>query len=373
MSGTRVSIALASCEGERFVDAQLASIAAQTRLPDELVVCDDASSDETLARVRRFAEQAPFPVRVTANPTRLGTTRNFEQAVRACTGDVVFLADQDDVWLPEKIAALVAALEASPSAGAALCNGAVVDADGRTLGYDLWAALDFSLAEQARVRAGRAHEVFARHVVAAGTTFAFRRRFAPLLFPFPDLRSAHDAWIAFLVAAVADVALVDRSLIQYRLHDRNQLGLRRMGLFAQYAAAKQQLAQGAFDYAACFFEEAGERLRSPAAAELPLRPGVLEVVDEKALHSRIRDAMPPTLVEDLVIVGSQIADTPAKTRPPGAILAFHADTGKLVWSFYAMPPTLVGRLPIVIAEARQGRYRRYAYGWKSVAQDLFLR
>lgn len=324
----RVSVAMATCNGARFVDAQLASLAAQSRPPDELVVCDDASEDDTLERVRAFAARAPFAVRVEPAAARLGTTRNFERAVALCTGDVVFLADQDDVWREAKVERMAGLLEARAEAGAVLCNGRVVDAAGAPLGYDLWRALGFDAREQAAVAAGRAHEVFARHVVAAGTTFAFRRRYAPLVLPFPDLRSAHDAWVAFLVAAVAEFALLPEPLIDYRLHDANQLGLRRMGLREQVAAARRQVATRAFDYAARFFEEAGERLRSPAADGLAVRRGVLETVDEKALHSRVRDAL---------------------------------------------PAGLLARLPAVVAEARSGRYERYALGWKSVAQDLFLR
>jgi len=319
---------MATCNGARFVDVQLASLASQTRRPDELVVCDDASQDDTLARVRAFAANAPFEVRASPNAERLGTTRNFERAVAACTGDVVFFADQDDVWLPAKVERMCAALDTRPEVGAVLCNGSVVDAAGASLGYDLWRALDFDAGEQRAVASGSAHEVFARHVVAAGTTFAFRRRYAELALPFPDLRSAHDAWVAFLVASVSEIALIAEPLIHYRLHGDNQLGLRRMGFREQLEAARRQLELGAFDYAARFFEAAGERLRSAAAAPFALRPGVLETVDAKAHHSRVRDAM---------------------------------------------PASLAARIPIVLGELRRGHYRRYAYGWKSVAQDLALR
>ena len=328
MSRASISVAMATRDGAAFVDAQLESLVRQTRPPDELVVCDDASTDDTADRLRAFAERAPFAVRIEHNDPALGTTRNFERAVSLCTGDIVFLADQDDVWLPEKIAALAGVLDEDEAVGAVLCNGTVVDAQLDALGYDLWTALGFDPSERGLVYEGRAHEVFAKHVVAAGTAFAFRRRFADLLFPFPDLRSAHDAWIACLIAAVADIALVERELIHYRLHDDNQLGLRRMGLFEQFRAAQRQIELEAFDYAACFFEQAGERLREHASDTLRVRPEALAEIDAKAAHSRLRDAM---------------------------------------------PPSLVGRLPLVLREARTGGYRRYGYGWKSALQDLFLR
>ena len=322
---SRVSIAMATCNGEDWVEAQLASFVEQDRRPDELVVLDDASDDATLERVRAFAAEAPFPVQVESRSERVGATSNFADAIARCQGDLVFLADQDDVWLPEKIATLAAVLDQRSGVGAVFCNGTVVDGDGRPLGYDLWQALGFGPREQRAVMSGRAHEVFARHVVAAGTGLAFRRQFVPWLEPFPTLRSAHDAWVAALIAGVAEVACVERPLIHYRLHGANQIGLRRFDLRDQFQQAKRQLETGALEYAVAFFDEACQRL---ASAEEPIRPGALEAYQRKLAHARWRCDLPD---------------------------------GRLA------------RAPGVAIEAMRGGYRRYGYGWKSAAQDLLLR
>jgi len=325
---TSVSIAMATCNGANFIDAQLESLASQTRLPNELVVCDDASSDDTLERLRGFATRAPFGVRIESNDPSLGTTANFNRSASLCNSDIVFLADQDDIWLPEKIETLTAVLDNDESVGAVFCNGTVVDSTNTPLDYDLWSAIGFDEEERAVVREGRAHEVFARHVVAAGTTFAFRSRYAPLLYPFPSLRSAHDAWVACLISAVSRVEIVEQELIRYRLHGGNQLGLRKLGLLEQLSAARRQIELEAFDYAAQFFEQAGERLREHANSDFSPRQDALDAIDAKAAHSRIRDAM---------------------------------------------PASLSGRIPVVWGEFRNRGYARFAYGWKSLAQDLFLR
>jgi glycosyltransferase involved in cell wall biosynthesis len=81
-----VSVAMATYNGAAFLDAQLASIAAQTRTPDELVVCDDGSSDGTVEIVERFARRAPFAVRLIRNEQRLGYGENFMKAARHCRG-----------------------------------------------------------------------------------------------------------------------------------------------------------------------------------------------------------------------------------------------------------------------------------------------
>jgi glycosyltransferase involved in cell wall biosynthesis len=89
----RVSVAMATCEGERFVEEQLESIARQSRPPDEIVVYDDASADSTLSRVESVAARTGAPIRVERNSERLGITRNFERAIESCRGDGILLAD----------------------------------------------------------------------------------------------------------------------------------------------------------------------------------------------------------------------------------------------------------------------------------------
>src|ERR687885_1327551 len=100
----KVSVAMCTYNGAAFLREQLQSLAAQARTPDELVVCDDASADATVRVVREFAAAAPFPVRLTVNERNLGSTKNFERAISLCAGDLVALSDQDDLWLPAKLA-----------------------------------------------------------------------------------------------------------------------------------------------------------------------------------------------------------------------------------------------------------------------------
>ena len=100
----RISIAMASYNGARFIAEQLDSFARQTRLPDELVVTDDCSNDGTPELIDEFAKRAPFPVHLHRNSKTLGVARNFGKALELCSGDLVFLSDQDDVWLVDKLA-----------------------------------------------------------------------------------------------------------------------------------------------------------------------------------------------------------------------------------------------------------------------------
>ena len=106
-----ISIAMATYNGEKFLEQQLQSLSKQTRLPAELVVCDDASGDATVDIVTRFSKTAPFPVKLVVNEQRLGWRGNFLKAASLCTSEYIAFCDQDDIWLPEKLAVVQAHLE----------------------------------------------------------------------------------------------------------------------------------------------------------------------------------------------------------------------------------------------------------------------
>ncbi len=149
-----LSIALASYNGESYIREQLDSIARQTRLPDELIIPDDASADSTEDIVFGFAQNAPFPVRFQRNNVRFGSTRNFESAIRACNGDIIFLCDQDDAWYPNKITVIEERFNNATSTGAIFTEADVVDQDLYALAQRLWSTSRFSPKEQHRMRLG---------------------------------------------------------------------------------------------------------------------------------------------------------------------------------------------------------------------------
>src|SRR5947208_26587 len=95
----RISIAMCTYNGAAHVEEQLRSFSGQTRLPDEVVVCDDRSSDDTMLLLEPFSRTAPYPLRIHRNDENLRSTKNFERAVSLCSGDILALSDQDDVWL----------------------------------------------------------------------------------------------------------------------------------------------------------------------------------------------------------------------------------------------------------------------------------
>jgi len=109
------SVALATYNGERYLREQLDSIAAQSLLPQELVICDDGSTDGTLSVTEAFARDAPFEVRVLRNEGNLGFGSTFLRAFDGTTAEYVAFCDQDDVWLPQKLSRYAEALRARPT------------------------------------------------------------------------------------------------------------------------------------------------------------------------------------------------------------------------------------------------------------------
>lgn len=216
-----VSIAMATLNGARYLDAQLESIAAQSCLPDELVVCDDGSSDATLALVSRFARGVPFPVRIVQNQERLGYRQNFMRAAGLCRGDLISFSDQDDVWHHRKIERMAATFE-NPDVLLAFHNATVVDARRAPVGQTFARSTEtiYSALE------------LPPWTVVPGFSQMFRRsllRYSDMHDRSIDVYSAvermpHDQWFVFLASVFGSVAYLPGRLAQYRQHRSNSSG-----------------------------------------------------------------------------------------------------------------------------------------------------
>ena len=224
-----LSVALCTWRGERWIRTFLQSVAAQDRLPDELVVQDDASDDGTVAAVREFARSAPFEVHLEVNEVRVGSTANFALALERCRGRYIALADQDDVWYPAKLERLAAELDLDPTVTLAFSDADLIGEDGRLLGRRLW---DTRLVG----RTLRRHpvvpeELFARQALTTGCTVMIRRRVAEAALPFPpelahpSAPMRHDRWLSLVAAAVGTVRALPEPLLGFRLHQGQETGV----------------------------------------------------------------------------------------------------------------------------------------------------
>lgn len=132
----RISVAMATYNGERFISEQLSSLAQQTLHPHELVVSDDGSADSTLKIVEQFASSAPFPVLILRNSVNVGFTLNFFRAAARCSGDLLAFCDQDNIWLPHKLERC-AEIFRDQEIVLAVHTAEVIDGDGTLVGQRL--------------------------------------------------------------------------------------------------------------------------------------------------------------------------------------------------------------------------------------------
>jgi glycosyltransferase involved in cell wall biosynthesis len=156
-------------------------------LPDELVVTDDGSTDETVAMLEQFAKVAPFAVRIVRNTKNLGFTQNFAKAISLCSGDIILLSDQDDVWLAEKVERIASAMAGNPDCWVLVHDGRIVD---ETLSWN-------GVTKMGQVRSGFGNDT----IPETGALTAIRRAFVPVALPIPDDVVGHDIWLHALCRA----------------------------------------------------------------------------------------------------------------------------------------------------------------------------
>jgi glycosyltransferase involved in cell wall biosynthesis len=285
----RVSVALCTFNGADFLERQLASIRAQTSLPDDMVIADDGSTDGTLDIVDRFVSEAPFLVRVLREPGPGGVTANFERAIVATRGDVVVLSDQDDEWAPDRVEYTRRAFESDDRLDFLFADAELVDAGGTPLGVSLFQALEITPAEREAIAVGNAFSVLLRRNLATGAASAVRRRVVDRARPFPP-EWVHDEWLAMVSAISGEIAMSDAVVLRYRQHGRNQIGMRTPGLRQKIQRVLEP--RGGRNRALAARARAlSDRL---VAGGLPADGAVVDAAREKAIFESLRAEMHPS-------------------------------------------------------------------------------
>lgn len=222
----KLSIAMATYNGSHYLKEQLDSFLCQSRLPDELIVCDDCSIDGTVELIKQFTAVSLFPVHIYVNETTLGSTKNFEKAIKACTGDIIFLADQDDVWIPERLEKFEAVFQKDNDIGLVFCDSELVDENLQSLNRRNWESLNFNKKMQEKFLKGESFSILLYRNVVSGCAMAFRTEFRKYIVPMPeDLQYViHDYWISILLSTICKIELINEPLVKYRQHSKQQVG-----------------------------------------------------------------------------------------------------------------------------------------------------
>lgn len=204
----KISVCMATYNGERFIHEQLASILGQLRDGDEVVVVDDASTDGTLAIVESFRDEH---IRIIRQPINRGVLQTFNRALDEASGDIIFLSDQDDVWRSDKVMKIKDVFSNRPDVSLVISDSRIVDGRGEVIA-------------QTRFKSGRFHpgawQNFLRNRYL-GCAMAFRRSVLEHCLPFPVDVPQHDMWIGIVNQLTGKTEFIDEPLMSYRRHERN--------------------------------------------------------------------------------------------------------------------------------------------------------
>lgn len=205
----KISVALAAYKGEQYIAEQLNSILPQLGENDEIIVSDDFPQGKTREAVSVIHDKR---IRYIEGQGK-GVVRNFENALNACTGDVIFLCDQDDVWMPDKVEKVLAVIRSG--ADLVLHDAAVTDG-----------ALNITEPSFFEVRGSNAS--FVKNLIKnsfVGCCMAFTRKVMEESLPFPTELPMHDWWIALVAIKKGyKTVLLRESLISWRRHGDNVTG-----------------------------------------------------------------------------------------------------------------------------------------------------
>jgi glycosyltransferase involved in cell wall biosynthesis len=224
------SIALCTYNGEKFIRQQIESYISQTILPDEIIVCDDGSTDNTLEIIRHVAQSNPeIKWRVIQNEAKLGTNKNIEKALGFCNGEIIFFSDQDDIWTREKVAQTILFFEKNPEYEASFSDALLIDDQDKELPNKL---LDLTFFKSnVRLHYDKDDLLYWSILLGnamTGATMAIKRSAIRKVVPFQlnvGRRLWYDGWIGFCLMANNSVGYIDQSLTKYRVHAGQQVGV----------------------------------------------------------------------------------------------------------------------------------------------------
>ena len=204
-----ISVCMASFNGSKYIEQQLESILLQIEHSDEVVIVDDASKDETVAIIRGFKDPR---IKIFENDTNLGVIAAFERSMSLAQGHIIFLSDQDDIWLPNKVKKIMQVFGQNPEVTLCLSDARIVDASGKVKDQTYF-----------ELRGAFKHSVVSNIIKNRflGCSIAFKKSLNKNILPFPREIPAHDMWIGLINEVYGKSTFINEPLFQYRRHSEN--------------------------------------------------------------------------------------------------------------------------------------------------------
>lgn len=215
-----ISVCMATYNGAKYISSQVDSILEQLGPEDELVVCDDGSSDQTIDIISNYGDTR---IKIYRNSSRLGHVRNFERTMLLARGDYIFLSDQDDVWVPGRVCEMLDSINADPKILLLASNFDLIDAEGINAGEfrNLGPVKQFRCLQIASIFAGKSPYF--------GCTFLLRKKALQYFLPIPAGIESHDIWFALVASALGGVINSPSATLKHRVHESNVSARKRRG------------------------------------------------------------------------------------------------------------------------------------------------
>lgn len=203
-----ISVCMATYNGERYIREQIESIISNLSVSDEIIISDDGSRDNTVSIINEYKKQ--FSNIYIFEGPKEGVVRNFENAINHSKGDLIFLSDQDDIWVENKVKTVRKVFE-DKRIKLVLHDALIIDAEGRTDGETFFCFRNS--------KAGLLKNLWKNSYI--GCCMAFRENLKNEFLPFPENIEMHDWWIGLIAELSRSSVLINDQLIHYRRHDNN--------------------------------------------------------------------------------------------------------------------------------------------------------
>lgn len=223
-----ISVALCTFNGSKYLAKQIDSILSQQNYNvDEIIVCDDGSSDGTLEILSKYQNLNPNIFKVYKNEITLGSTKNFEKSISLCIGDYIFLSDQDDIWKKDKIYKTIHHFKNNPDHEAVFTNADLIDEnDTITTSNTLWDYIYF-YEKELKKPINLFNVITLNGNIATGATMCITKNTKKKIIPFlNNPKILHDEMISKKMSLQNKLGYISENLISYRLHKSQQVGIK---------------------------------------------------------------------------------------------------------------------------------------------------
>lgn len=211
MHKERVSVCMACYNGEKYIEAQIASILPQLNDKDELIIVDDHSSDRTAELIKGMKDGR---IRYVFNKKNAGVNKSFERAIGLAKNDYIFMADQDDVWTENRLELMLAKLKNHLLVSG---NSVAIDREGKEKEFDL----GILQKETSKTYGKNILNIFTGKAYYYGCAMAFRRELTKVILPFPAYVESHDLWIAMAANLLKSNCHLEKIVLKRRIHGEN--------------------------------------------------------------------------------------------------------------------------------------------------------